>query len=445
MHYTWQHKLFPLQELLTTDGQPVEVIDPGLRNTDAGADFFNAKVKIGGTLWVGNVEIHERASQWYAHGHHEDKAYDNVILHVVETDDRQVSRRDGVPLPTLLLPVSPAVRENYEALMRAANYPPCASVIPHLPRLMVHSYLSALHTERLGQKAALIEERRGRRSLNWEDAFFTTLARNFGFGVNGDAFEAWTECIPLRAVDKHRDDLFQIEALFFGQAGLLEEEEGDDYYRRLRREYRYLAHKFEMSGMDNSRWRFLRMRPMNFPHVRIAQLAWLYYKGVGLLSRLLEAETVEQIYGLLVTDTSEYWKTHYTFGNDSPLRTKRLSRSTQDLLIINTVSPFLYAYGRYKGEERLCHRAVALLEKLKAENNRIIRTWAQCGLEVNNAADSQALIQLKRLYCDTRKCLQCRIGYEYLKRTARGTFPPPDTPAKEGMLGMCKLKKENEK
>lgn len=416
LHYTWKHRLFPLKELVTTDGLPLEVIDAGLHNTDAGPDFFNAKLKIGGTLWVGNVEIHQRASDWFVHGHHTDKAYDNVVLHVVETDDRPATDSVGRRVPTLVLPVADKVRANYAELMRTEDYPPCHAIIAHLPRLTVHSYLSVLQTERLTQKALRIEEWRKRRNLDWEEAFFMTLARNFGFGVNNEAFENWASHIPLRAVDKHRDDLFMIEAIFFGQAGLLQGEQEEEYASRLQREYRFLSHKFGLTPMEVHRWRFLRMRPANFPHVRLAQLASFYYKGAGILGRLLEAESIGQVCALLEAEPSEYWKTHYSFSGTAPSRTKRLSKTTKELLIINTVSPFLYAYGRYKSDEALCQRAVTFLEALKAEDNRIIRTWAECGIEVKSAADSQALIQLKREYCDVKKCLQCRFGYEYLKK-----------------------------
>lgn len=418
LHYTWKHRLFPLKELFTTDGLPVEVVDVGLHNTDSGPDFFNAKIKIDGTMWVGNVEIHLKSSDWYAHSHNEDKAYDNVILHVVETDDLPAINTEGKAVATLQLPIPQHVRENYSQLMRTDSYPPCYRIIPSLPLLTVHSFLSALQTERLNQKAERIENQRLKHDLNWEDAFFVTMARNFGFSVNGEAFENWAQHIPLRAVDKHRDNLFQIEAIFFGQAALLEGEDTDnDYYNRMKKEYRYLAHKFGMKPIQAVQWRFLRMRPTNFPHIRLAQLANLYHKSEGLLSQLIEAETTDEVCKLLTTEATGYWKTHYTFKHESPSKTKSLSQTSKNLLIINTVAPFLYAYGRYKGNEGLCLRAINFLEQLKAEDNHIVRTWEQCGLKVNNAADSQALIQLKREYCDVRKCLYCRFGYEYLRAT----------------------------
>lgn len=417
LHYTWRHKLFPMEELRTAGGDVVEVIDPGLSNSNAGPDFFNAKLKIGGTLWVGNVEIHLRTSDWYAHHHDVDKVYDSVILHVVGTDDgRTVCRSDGTVVPLLVLPIPEKVKQHYGELMERDHYPPCHEVIPQLSKFMVHSFLSALQVERLTQKAVRIESLLKRHNQDWEQVFFITLARNFGFGVNSEAFEFWAEHVPLQAVNKHRDNLLQIEAIFFGQAGLLNEVKDDDYLRKLQSEYRFLSHKFGLQPMDASRWRFLRMRPNNFPHIRLAQLAYLYFKGQGLLSRLLEAVDIRQASALFVARTSAYWETHYLFGEVHSLRVKQLSKTSRQLLVINTLSPFLYAYGRYKNDEILTERAVSLLEVLKAEDNHIIRMWVRCGLEVKHAADSQALIQLKREYCDVRKCLHCRIGYEYLKR-----------------------------
>ena len=416
LHYVWKHKIFPLKELKTTTGQQVEVIDTGLANTDAGPDFFNAKLKLDGVLWIGNIEIHERSSDWFKHGHHADAGYNSVILHIASEIDTEISRSNGERIPQIQLICPEAVRTNYKELLETDSYPPCYRTLPSLPPFTAHSWMTALQMERFEQKATLLNERLKRCQGNWEDAFFITLARNFGFGLNGDAFETWAHRLPFRAVDKHRNDLFQIEAIFFGQAGILEDSDGDGYYLRLKKEYTYLQHKFGLIPMDASLWRFLRLRPANFPHIRIAQLACLYHRAYGLLSRIMETETLQGVRDILKGGTSEYWLTHYTFGGSSPSRPKTLSNTSLDLLIINTVVTFLYAYGLHKGNRVLCARAGSFLEELKAENNYITRMWEQCGMKASNAADSQALIQLKKEYCDKKKCLYCRIGYEYLKR-----------------------------
>lgn len=418
LHYVWKHKIFPLKELYTTTGALVEVIDPGLPNRNAGPDFFNAKLKLDGTLWVGNVEIHTQATDWLKHGHDRDRAYDSVVLHVVGESNCDVCRSTGEPIPQLVLPVPQQVRERYSELSAAEIQPPCYTILPALPKLIIHSWLSALQVERLQQKTELITARLQRLGNHWEDAFFITLARNFGFGLNGDAFEAWAGGLPFRAIDKHRDNLFQVEAFFFGQAGLLEDEAGsDDYYQKLQSEYRYLRHKFSLGQpLDASRWKFLRLRPGNFPHVRLAQLAALYHREHSLFSRLMEAESIEAIKKILSNILpSSYWEEHFTFQKSSPRCAKQVGDGALNLIIINTVVPFLYAYGRHKAEERLCERATQLLENLKAENNHITRLWEGAGLPITTAADSQALIQLTKEYCDKRNCLRCRFGYEFLK------------------------------
>ena len=405
--------------LQTTTGEPVEVIDAGLPNTNAGPDFFNAKLKIGGTLWVGNIEVHTLASDWMRHGHDKDAAYDNVILHVAETVDCEVFRANGVPVPQLQLPCPDPVRQRYDELSHAEIYPPCYSILSSLPKLTVHSWLSALQVERFEQKARVIATRLERCNNHWEDVFFITLARNFGFGLNGDAFEAWASRLPFRAIDKHRDNLFQVEAFFLGQAGLLDEElpDADGYYLKLQKEFRYLQHKFELSvPMTATQWRFLRLRPGNFPHVRLAQLANLYYKERSLFSRIMEADTLEAVRKLLTVTTSPYWEEHFNFRKVSSSREKQVGKNAQNLIIINTVIPFLYAYGLHKADELLCERATGFLESLKAEDNHIIRHWSGAGLPVSTAADSQALLQLQKEYCDKKDCLRCRFGFEYLRQ-----------------------------
>lgn len=426
LHYVWKHKLFPPEPLYTTAGQPIEIIDTGLHNTNAGPDFFNAKVKIGGEIWVGNVEIHDHSSDWFAHNHHRDDHYNNVILHIAEAVDADVKTANGLIPPQLQLTVPPLIAQHYTELLQTDDYPPCYQIIPNLMPLTVHSWLNALETERLERKTDDILRRVSHANGSWEAGYFITLARSYGFGINSDAFEQWASSIPLNDVAHHRDDLFQVESIFLGQAGLLEtsaiperyraEALADDYYQHLQKEYVYLAHKFNFNPVSHSIWRFLRLRPANFPHIRINQLAHLYYMRKAELSQIIACTSLKEAREALITSVTPYWENHYSFGAESPRKEKKTSTVSLNLLLINAVIPTLFAYGRHKQDERLCERAFSFLEQLKAENNHIVRTWKRVGLNVETAADSQALIQLKKEYCDRKDCLRCRFGYEYLKK-----------------------------
>ena len=426
LQYVWKHKILPLTSLATTDGKAVEIIDPGLHNRNAGPDFFNAKLRIGNTMWVGNVEIHDHSKDWYRHGHDSDPAYDNVILHVVEDVDCDVTNSKGDYIPQIKLCVPMTVTLNYKELLNADAYPPCYRIVPDLSQLTIHSWMAALQTERLERKTQDIARRAERANGSWEDAYFITLARNYGFGINGDAFEQWAFNVPLNQVAHHRDDIFQVEAIFLGQAGLLDvnaipekyqkEAMNDGYFTRLKNEYTYLAHKFSLTPMNRTMWKFLRLRPQNFPHIRISQLATLYHDRKTSLSQLVECKNVDEMRHMLSTHVTDYWATHYTFGSESASNNKSLSPFSINLLMINTAIPMLFAYGRHTCDDSLCERAFDMLEQLKAEDNHIIRMWKECGLKVKTAGDSQALIQLKNEYCDRKDCLRCRFGYEYLKR-----------------------------
>ena len=426
LQYVWKHKILPLTSLATTDGKAVEIIDPGLHNRNAGPDFFNAKLRIGNTMWVGNVEIHDHSKDWYRHGHDSDPAYDNVILHVVEDVDCDVTNSKGDYISQIKLCVPMTVTLNYKELLNADAYPPCYRIVPDLSQLTIHSWMAALQTERLERKTQDIARRAERANGSWEDAYFITLARNYGFGINGDAFEQWAFNVPLNQVAHHRDDIFQVEAIFLGQAGLLDvnaipekyqkEAMNDGYFTRLKNEYTYLAHKFSLTPMNRTMWKFLRLRPQNFPHIRISQLATLYHDRKTSLSQLVECKNVDEMRHMLSTHVTDYWATHYTFGSESASNNKSLSPFSINLLMINTAIPMLFAYGRHTCDDSLCERAFDMLEQLKAEDNHIIRMWKECGLKVKTAGDSQALIQLKNEYCDRKDCLRCRIGYEYLKR-----------------------------
>lgn len=432
LHYCWKHRLFPVVGLRTTEGEEVEVIDAGLHNSNAGPDFFNAKVRINGQMWVGNVEIHDKASDWFTHGHEKDAQYNNVVLHVVGNADAQAMTEDGMKPPQMELTVPEYVRENYEELLKTDNYPPCYKIIPSLSRLMKHSWMSALETERLERKTDDIKRRAKLCQDSWEAAYFVTMARNYGFGINAEAMEQWALSVPLNVVAHHGDNIFQIEAVFMGQAGLLDPMSvperyrdnalADEYLFKLSREYKYLAHKYSLTPIDFHLWRFLRLRPQNFPHIRISQLANLYYHRKANLSCITDCKDIKAAKEVLKTEVTEYWQTHYAFGRESKANRKHLSEASLNLLLINTVVPILFAYGRHKQEEALTERAFDFLEQLKAEDNHITRTWKDVGLNVDNAGDSQALIQLKNEYCDRRDCLRCRFGYEYLKgkREANG-------------------------
>lgn len=418
LHYTWKHKIFPLHELRTTDGRLLEVLNPGIYNTDAGPYFTGAKIKLNGIEWVGNVEIHQKTGDWFRHHHDTDAAYENIILHVAAEIDQRLFYPNGQEIPQLQLSVPSYVEENYSELSHNDCRPPCRHVIGELSTFLIHNWMTSLTLERFEERTRQIMLRREALDKNWEDTLFVTLARNFGFGINGDAFEQWAQSIPMSAVGKHRDNLFQIEAIFFGQAGLLENDHEDNYYRQLQKEYRYLRQKFTLTPIDPKVWKFLRLRPQNFPYIRIAQLAMLYYEQRLNLSRLLNTQNLDEVSALLLTHVSDYWRTHYTFDAQptKPVE-KTLSPSSIQLIVINSVAPILFAYGKYKSDHSLCDRAFSLWEQLKPENNTIIRDWVSAGISCENAADSQALIQLHRNYCQRRDCLRCKFGYEYLRRT----------------------------
>lgn len=418
LHYVWKHKIFPLRELRTTDGKLLEVIHPGLNNTNAGPDFTGAKVKLDGIEWVGNVELHQKTSDWFRHHHEGDAAYEHIILHVAGEVDQPLFYPNGEEIPQLQLEVPSYVKENYETLKHSDFRPRCRDVMHHLSTLQMHNWMTSLTLERFEERARQIMQRREQLDKDWEDTLFVTLARNFGFGLNGDAFEQWAQSIPMSALAKHRDDLLQIEAIFFGQAGLLHADADGEYYQKLQKEYKFLRQKFSLTPISENVWKFLRLRPQNFPYIRIAQLAILYHKQRLNLSRLVNAQHLNEVSALLLTHVSDYWRTHYTFGSKPTKPAERtLSPSSIELIIINTVAPMLFAYGKYRSDQALCDRAFALWQQLKAENNATIRDWAAAGVSCENAADSQALIQLHHRYCQRRDCLRCQFGYEYLKRT----------------------------
>ncbi len=401
LHYVWMHRLLPGKTLTATDGREVEILDPGTHNPHQGPNFSDARILLGGIVWVGNIEIHTLASDWHRHGHHLDPAYNTTILHVVERADVQgVCMQNGQSVPQAVVEVPQAVKDNYQQLLTTADYPRCQRFVAEIPQLKAHAWMDALLAERMETRAArilaVLDECQG----NWEQTTFIALARNFGFGLNGDIFEMWAGRIPLAAAGKHRDNLLQIEALFLGVAGLIDRIADEEVCAALHREYRFLCHKFSLpEAMDASLWHYLRTRPQNFPDVRIRQLARIFHEGTCTMSHLLEDGSPKDI--------------------DKRLAALGIGKTSRSLIAINTIATLLYAYSLRQGTEEHRARALRLLEGLKGERNHILEQWKACGLDVGTAADSQALIQLEREYCDHMRCLDCRFGFEYLSHTMK--------------------------
>lgn len=414
LHYIWQQKLFAAHDMKTTTGEDVEVIDVGKLNTDAGPDFFNAKIRIGDTLWAGNVEIHSRSTDWSKHNHHSDKAYDSVILHVVNEADADVFRIDGENIPQVELVYSKKIEMAYEQLIHEQKWIPCADKIMVVPSIFIQSWKNALLMERLEQKMLAIETLLNANNQHWEEAFYITLARNFGFGTNSQAFENLAKSTPLTVLGKHKDNLFQLEALLFGQAGLLQADNQDEYVVGLKKEYEFLSVKFDLQPMNAVQWKLLRLRPDNFPHVRIAQFAALIHASSKLFSKILENPDVSFLRTLFACKPSDYWQAHYLFAHESYKKEKKLGTQSINVILINTVVPFLFCYAYQKNNQILKDRALELLEQIPAEKNAIISGWLHLGLKLESAYDSQALLHLKKNYCDDKKCLRCRIGNKVL-------------------------------
>lgn len=406
--------------MTTNDGRRIRVLDPGLLNTDAGPDFFNAKVQIDGQTWVGNIEIHVRATDWRRHGHDTDKAYDSVILHVVAKDDAPVYRSNGERIPQLVLDVSPRFNESYDSLVNARNELPCAAHLAQVPHIVVTEWIEGLAFERLHTKTERLHNLLSQFHGSWEDVCYTTLARNLGFGINNDAFERLAQRAPLRLLNKHSDSLLQIEAFLFGQAGLLTDgiAGNDAYCRQLRSEYDFLANKFSLTHLEPEIWKTFRIRPQNFPFRRIAMLAQYVYGGFKLMASLLSAPDEKAIRDLFSVTLTGYWANHFSFSKPVPTPSRALGERSIDIILINTVAPLFYAHGETTGNYALTDKAIDLLESLRPEKNSIVDTFTHAGIDCPDALSSQALIQLRRNYCEARKCIYCKIGHHLLSQAA---------------------------
>lgn len=416
LHYVWQNKLFYVNNLTTVDGIPVEVINVGKTNTDAGPDFFNAKIKIGTTIWAGNVEIHTRASDWTKHNHLTDKAYDSVIIHIVADDDQETFRTNGTKIPQMILKFPNEILQNYTQLLAEKYQIFCEKRINEVSEDVINLWKTELLTERLQRKVAAIFEILLQNKNNWDDTFYAVLARNLGFGTNSEPFEQLAKSLPQNILAKHKNNILQIEALLFGQAGLLPMQSVDIYIITLKKEYDFLSRKYNLKPIDSTQWKLLRLRPDNFPYVRIAQFAALVMQSSRLFSKIVETPDIEFLRKIFSCEPSEFWKTHYRFENPGKQKNKRLSKQSIDIMLINTVVPMLFAYAEKRKNATLKNAAMAILKQLSPEKNAITIYWKTLGIAVHSAADSQALLQLKKYYCDMKKCLHCHIGHKIVAK-----------------------------
>jgi hypothetical protein len=411
LQYIWKHRLYKSDGIRTAQGEPLTVINPGVWNKDAGPDFFNASVKIGATLWAGNIEIHKKSSDWLKHRHHEDAAFNNVILHVVIDNDVPVKLPNGECLAVFIPQIDQRAWDNYHELIKAPQWPACSHYIRQFDRLYQTATLHAAVVERLQHKTEAIGRIMAETKNDWNETFYRFLARGFGFKTNALPFELLAKNTPLKILTKHKKNLTEIEALLFGQSGLLNEQLlGDDYFLELRRQYGFLASKYQLKGIEAHLWKFLRLRPANFPTIRIAQFAQLICQSESLMSKITGTDSLGEIKKLFQVKASTYWDTHYKFNTPSRKKIKHLGDTACNNLIINSIVPLLFLYGNHTNKNKLMDKALQLLEGLPPEDNQIIDRWKELSVDVQNAFDSQALIELKNRYCDLKRCLHCQLG-----------------------------------
>ncbi len=374
LHYLWKYKYYEKKPLKTQDGKEIEVISSGINNTNSGPDFFNAKIKIGDTIWVGNVEIHINASDWNKHLHFKDEAYNNVILHVVYNYDEKIYNFKKQEIPAVSIHFNEKLYETYQKLLQSDNQIACSSFFDKVDDFTIHNWTDKLLIERLEQKTQIIENLLETTKNNWNECFYIFLARSFGSNLNAYAFETLAKSLPQKIIAKHKNNLFQIEALLYGQAGMLTNKETDAvYFQNLQKEYNFLQKKYNLKPIEEYLWKFLRLRPVSFPTIRISQFAQLIHKSNSLFSSILESKTLADLESFFQLNVSEYWETHYTFdGKETKKRAKSLGKKSISGLIINSIIPFLFLYGKKKSKEDIQQQAINLLEKMKPETNKII-------------------------------------------------------------------------
>ena len=414
--YLWENKLLQLP-LHTEKGESIEVLSPGRKNTDSGPDFLEARLKINNILWIGSVEMHINASDWYAHGHQDDRAYDNVILHVVYQADKSVFDVNKRELTTLVVEnkFQASLLLRYRQFLDSSAFIPCFKRMGEVQRFTWFSWLDRMAAERLQEKVSQLFVELEAAENDWETVFYKKLLSGFGMKVNDFAFAQLAQQLPFSLLLRHQDRLDQLEALLFGVAGFLEDNFTDEYPLQLKKEYAFLKHKYSLNSLTVTQWRFMRMRPPNFPTIRISQFAALIHKNGRMFSKIISAETTEDIFELFRVQASDYWDNHYRFDTFTKGKPKQLGTTAINILLINTVVQMLFAYGIIIEQAKYGDKALALLEKLPPEDNVVTRGYAKGGLEVINALHSQALLHLKRNYCDKKRCLDCNIGHVLIK------------------------------
>lgn len=413
LQFIWQHLYFNKEQLETINSETVTILYQGMLNSNQGPDFLHAKLSIGNVQWAGNIELHIRTSDWKRHGHSNDEHYNNIILHVVWEHDEN----EPQPIPVIELKgrVSSALLNRYYELMQQKSFIPCEKSAAETPDIIWNNWKERMIAERLFEKNEKINQLLNATNFHWEETFWQLLARNFGIPVNADAFEIMAKSIPVNILAKHKQQIHQLEAMLFGQLGLLHGTYKEDYPRLLKKEYQYLQkkHRLEQPSCLVS---YLRMRPSNFPTVRLAQLAMLIYQSHHLFSRILEAGSVQDVQQLFFVTANDYWHYHYQFDEEASFRKKQTGKVMTDNILINTVIPVLFAYAQYKNREDLKQKALLWLHQLPKEKNTITQKWEETGIQHANAFDSQALLYLKKHYCDEKMCLSCAVGNKLLKK-----------------------------
>ncbi len=418
LHHIWKFGLFNQRELTTIDGRSVRIVHPGQHNHHAGPDFFNAQIVIADTTWAGNVEIHVNEKEWYRHGHQNDAAYNNVVLHVVFHAGGESVNALGNDIPVVELAgrVSRRQIDLYQSFLTSKQYIACENSLATVDEIIKFSWLDRLLVERLERKSEAVLYRLDRNTGNWQQTLFEQLAVNFGFKVNAQPMEMLARSIPVKLIAKYQHSLVLIESLLFGQAGFLEDQFQETYPIQLQNEYSFLQKKHRLIAMNNVSWKFGRMRPANFPTIRLAQFASLLHQSEGLFSAIIDQPNVKLLAKMFEVSASTYWNDHHHFGKTGVrVNEKRLGKSSGESILINTVLPFLFAYSKRNDSQEHLDKALELAEIIPAEENSVIRKMGTLGFIADNAARTQSLLELKSQYCDSKKCLNCAIGNQLLK------------------------------